>query len=574
MLDSVAGSTPGDRHKIERDSLAWAVFGFAMLVLIGLIAGWSLRQMNVADAAVYHTYDLINASQQLTAQVDDAKIAEREYAISGDEKYIGRYREAAAGALQSFARIRDLTSDSASQQKRLNELGPLLTSEFNNLAGMIDLRNKNDESATGSLVSRENAVTERIHDLGQEIEQEEYQLLRQRADVRRNQLHRGMAGTIGAALFALLALVLATVQVRRAIKERDAADRQKKESESIAQSLFNAAPEAIVIVDRSGSIVMANPETEKLFGYEVKELRGQPLGMLLPKRLRELHGHRQAEYFAEPRTRPMGLNLNIRGLRKNGTEFDAEVSLGYFETEKGLLAVAFLSDISKRKADERAIQQQGQELRQLAGKLITAQDDERRRIARNLHDDLTQSLAAIGIDAGRLASKYSAQEVGRDLRRLQERATDAAEQVRQISHQLHPSILDDLGLKVALEEYCSEFESRSGIVTHFTSENMPNYLPYDVSDCIYHIAGECLRNVSKHSKSGSVCVKIGMTGNLLRMDVKDKGIGFRQSASGAGDGIGIVTMKERARLLGGTVSIHADIAQGTTVSIEVPVDVT
>src|SRR5215469_3880631 len=310
MLDSAAGFTPVDRHKIERDSLAWATFGFAMLILIGLIAGWSLRQLNIADAAVYHTYDLINASRQLTAQVDDAKIAEREYAISGDEKYIGRYREAAAGALQSFARIRDLTSDNASQQKRLDELGPLLTSEFNNLAGMIDLRNKNDESATSSLVSRENTVTERIHDLGQEVEQEEYQLLRQRADVRRNQLHRGMAGTIGAALFALLALVLATVQVRRAIKERDAADRQKKESESIAQSLFNAAPEAIVIVDRSGSIVMANPETEKLFGYEVKELRGQPLGMLLPKRLRELHGHRQAEYFAEPRTRPMGLNLN------------------------------------------------------------------------------------------------------------------------------------------------------------------------------------------------------------------------------------------------------------------------
>src|SRR6201999_4419449 len=104
-------------------------------------------------------------------------------------------------------------------------------------------------------------------------------------------------------------------------------------------------------------------------------------------------------------------------------------------TAKGSLAAAFVSDISLRRAAESLMQRQREELRQLAGKLISAQDDERRRIARNLHDDLSQSLAAIAMDTGRLASKYSSAEIAKDLRRVQEHATEAAEHVRRISHQ-------------------------------------------------------------------------------------------------------------------------------------------
>jgi len=267
----------------------------------------------------------------------------------------------------------------------------------------------------------------------------------------------------------------------------------------------------------------------------------------------------------------MGLNMNLKARRKDGTEFEAEISLGHITTAKGSLAAAFVSDISLRRAAESLMQRQREELRQLAGKLISAQDDERRRIARNLHDDLSQSLAAIAMDVGRLASKYSA-EIAKDLRRVQELAAAAAEDVRRISHQVHPSILDDLGLKLALEEYCSEFESRSGIVTRFRTENLPDRMPSDISDCIYHIVGECLRNAAKHSQGGAVFVDVSLVGNVLHLSVRDNGVGFSQSESSARRGIGIVAMKERARLVGGTVSIRADVAEGTTVSVEVPVN--
>jgi len=571
MLELPSGQTTSRRDNMERDSRAWAAFGFAMLVVIGLISAWSLRQVDASDALVKHNNRVITTAQQLFAQVGNAKIAEREYAVTGDDKFLQQHRQDAAAALESFAKVRELTADNATQQQRLNELEPLLRSEFNDLAAMIDLRSKPDEAVKASLAERESTEIDRIHELGEAIEGEEYRLLRERGLQRRKQMEHGLAATIGASLLALLALVLATIQVTRAVKERDKADRAKQESESIAHSLFEAAPQAIVIVDQSATIMMVNPETERLFGYKPEELRGQTLATLIPYELRAEHEILHRRYFESPRYRPMGLNLNLKALRKDGTEFDAEISLGYFNPGQGTLAVAFVSDISQRKADENEIQHQREELRLLAGQLITVQDDERRRIARNLHDDLSQKLAAIAMDAGRLAAKYGSQTIARELQTVQERAAEAAEHVRQISHQLHPSILDDLGLKVALEEYCSEFESRTGIVTQFKSDPLPDRLPAEISDCIYHIAGECLRNVSKHSKSGTAFVSVGMDGKMLRLNVRDKGIGFGQTADRR-HGIGIVTMKERARLVGGTVSIQADVEQGTTVSVEVPVN--
>ncbi len=572
MLESSPGHGNRQDH-LERSSRAWAAFGFGMLVVIALIAGWTLREVNRSDAWVNHTYEVLAASQQMRARLGDAKIATHEYLASGDERDLARYRKAAADALKSFAVLDDLTPDNESQQVRLDELKPLLTGELDDLAAMIAVR-KNpaaSDAEKNTAASLESAQADRIRAPVHNFESEEYQLLRRRSAERNTELLRGLGGTMGAALLALVALVFAPIQVSRAVKQRDSADREKQESESVAHSLFEAAPQAIIIVDATGQIVMTNPGTEKLFGYAPEELRGHALEVLVPEHLRTQHIDHRGRYFAAPQDRPMGLDMNLKARRKDGTEFEAEISLGHITTAKGSLAAAFVSDISLRRTAESLMQRQREELRQLAGKLISAQDDERRRIARNLHDDLSQSLAAIAMDVGRLASKYSA-EVAKDLRRVQELAAEAAEDVRRISHQVHPSILDDLGLKLALEEYCSDFESRSGIVTRFRTENLPDRMPLEISDCIYHIAGECLRNAAKHSRGGAVFVDVGMVGNVLHLSVRDNGVGFSQSQSSTSRGIGIVAMKERARLVGGTVSIRADVAEGTTVSVEVPVN--
>jgi len=575
MFESAADHNDSKRREhLERTSRAWAAFGFAMVVAIGLIAAWTLRRVIESDGWVNHTYAVLSASQQMRARLGDAKIATHDYLATGDKGYLTHYHSAASETQHNFTVLQGLTRDNESQRQRLNALQPLINAELDDLAAMIALRDNPEanDAAKYSADTLESAQADRIREQVRTLEKDEYELLRRRSAERNSELLRGLGGTMGAALLALIALVFAPIQVSRAVKQRDIADREKRESESVAHSLFEAAPQAIIIVDKTGRVVMTNPGTEKLFGYAPEELRGQPVEVLVPEHLRAQHVAHRAHYFADPQDRPMGVNMNLKARRKDSSEFEAEISLGHIATANETLAVAFISDVSLRRAAETATQQQKEELRQLAGKLISAQDDERRRIARDLHDDLSQGLAAIAMDLGRIASKYSSLEVTRDLMRVQGHAAVAAEHVRQISHQVHPSILDDLGLKIALEEYCSEFELRSGIVTHFKTENLPDRLPSEISDCIYHIAGECLRNASKHSQGGTVFVNINMVGNVLHLSVRDNGVGFVQSAAGASHGIGIVTMKERARLVGGTVSIRTDIAEGTTVSVEVPMD--
>jgi PAS domain S-box-containing protein len=343
-----------------------------------------------------------------------------------------------------------------------------------------------------------------------------------------------------------------------------------QETESRAQSLFQSAAQGIVIVDPSGKIVRANPATEKMFRYKLDELTGQRIELLVPEKLRGAHRHDRDQYFAHPQVRPMGLGMDLQARRKDGTEFFVEISLSYIHTAQGTLGVAFVSDISKRRADEQELRRRGDELRNLAGRLMTAQDDERRRIARDLHDDLSQKLAYLSIDIGKLATKPSSKDLLPELRPLQLRAAEAAETVRQVSHELHPSILDDIGLEAALEQYCEEFERRSGISTQFTSRDVPDSITPTVASSIYHIAQECLRNVSKHAQSETVSVALEQLDGVLRLTVKDQGIGLRAKQEAA-KGIGFVAMQERAHLINGKFHVESRTGQGTEVRVEVPV---
>lgn len=265
----------------------------------------------------------------------------------------------------------------------------------------------------------------------------------------------------------------------------------------------------------------------------------------------------------------MGLGLELRARHKDGTEFFVEISLSYIESAQGPLGVAFVSDISRRRADEQSIRQQREDLRNLSARLMTAQDDERRRIARDLHDDLSQQLAFLAMDLGRAGMNPAAQGIVSELRPLQVRAAEIAQAVRRISHQLHPSVLDDIGLEAALEQYCEEFEERSGIAARFTSRNVPESLRPEVARSIYHIAQECLHNVSKHSRTETVSVTLEFADDMLRLMVKDQGIGLHVDQPGT-KGIGFVAMQERANLVNGRLSIQSETGAGTEVSVEVP----
>jgi len=345
-----------------------------------------------------------------------------------------------------------------------------------------------------------------------------------------------------------------------------------RESEATTRTLLETAAQAILAVDVRGAVVLANRMAEEMFGYGRDEVLGGPLERLLPERLREGHAAHRSDFEKNPRTRPMGIGLDLQGIRKNGTEFPIEVSLSAVGTSRGPLAVAFVTDITLRKQAETALRNSETELRALARSLITAQEDERRRVARDLHDDVTQRLALLSIDIGKLAAGIprSVAKVKTQLRSFQNQTLQVSNELRRLSHGLHPSVIEDFGLSVALEEFCKEFAQAQGLNLRFDGPAAGERLRGEGASCLYRVAQECLQNAAKHARATQVRVGLTIDGANMELLVRDNGVGFAVAAGRVNSGLGLVSMKERIRMANGTLSITSQPGQGTEIAASVP----
>ena len=557
---------------LGKRSTFWLAAGLGMLLLIGGIGAFTLQQVDESDYWVDHTRQVISTNQTLLLDVRDAIAAERGYIITGDPVYLAPFNTASQEIPPTLAKLHQLLSDNPPQQRRADTLERLITQRMTTLNEGVQARQSSGFAAAQAVVinGRGRTSAEHIRSISGEIESEENRLLEQRSHTRQVRVRAGFIATVFAVLLALATLITASVDVRRALRQKDFEQQKREESESALQALFQSAAQGIVIVDKGGRVVMANPAMEKMLDYSENELIGKSIEVLVPEAARGRHVAHREGYFGHPQARPMGVGMDLQARRKDGSTFDAEISLSYIQSAQGTLAVAFASDISKRKADENAIRHQGEELRRLAGRMMTAQDDERRRIARDLHDDLSQKLAYLAMDLSKLALKPNSEEVQKELLTLRGRAHEASDTVRHISHQLHPSVLDDIGLEAAIEQYCEEFEDRSEIATHFTARDVPDSIPREIASSVYHIFQESLRNVSKHSRAEKVFVTLESAEDVLKLTVKDEGVGLAPEKLQTGRSIGIIGMKERAYLVNGTFSVDSRVGEGTEVTVSVP----
>jgi two-component system CheB/CheR fusion protein len=212
-----------------------------------------------------------------------------------------------------------------------------------------------------------------------------------------------------------------------------------------------------------------------------------------------------------------------------------------------------------------------EELRDLTAHLFSVQEEERQRVARELHDDVAQrlSLLQIQLEPEALASGESgSQHPGSVYEQIRQLNAD----VRTLSHKLHPAILIDLGLPAALKELVDHFSVHEQMFATYIGTNVPEQIPIDAATVAYRIAQEALRNVSKHA--GKTHVKIMLEGvdDLLRLEVRDLGVGFDTSEEQIRRGLGLVSMKERARIAGGSLQLTSALGEGTTVALNVPLN--
>lgn len=250
---------------------------------------------------------------------------------------------------------------------------------------------------------------------------------------------------------------------------------------------------------------------------------------------------------------------------------------------KAMRVVGVMQDITERKlkeetlmASKTALRDSQKDLRRLAGRLISTQEEELRRLSRELHDDLTQRLAVLAIEAGKLESQSGTAEHPvhaeclQKISRIKEQLISVSEDVHRISRQLHPTILDDLGLVRAIESECAALQMRENLVIIFKSEDVPDRIANDISLCFYRIVQEGLRNIISHSGATRCEIFLKTAGDALCLSVRDQGMGFNQAEVRNKPGLGLSSMRERMQLVQGDFAIDSRPGQGTVIRVSVP----
>lgn len=212
------------------------------------------------------------------------------------------------------------------------------------------------------------------------------------------------------------------------------------------------------------------------------------------------------------------------------------------------------------------------ELRELTTRLFTAQEDERRRLAREFHDGFGQEMAAASIQLGNLRQHPEVVDTIRDqLADIQNHIVGLSNDLRRVSHELHPAALEQLGLEAALRAHCASFAAHEQLIVDFDSQAFPTRLPYSVSTCAFRVAQAALRNVVRHSGARRASVRLLVVDGGIELRVVDDGCGFDVSEARKARGLGLVSMQERVRSLGGRLEVSSNPGAGTGVVAHLPV---
>ena len=229
-------------------------------------------------------------------------------------------------------------------------------------------------------------------------------------------------------------------------------------------------------------------------------------------------------------------------------------------------------DVTGRRLAERQLREANESLHVLSSRLIDAQEDERKRLARELHDDLSQQIAALSIATGNLKRQIPEERVEARAQsdRIHGKLVQLADAVRRMSHELHPAILQYSGLAAALRSYCEEFGALTGIHVSLQIQGSFEGVGAEVALCLFRVAQEALRNVAKHARVSTAAVELQRAGGVLQLTISDAGAGMETGRAASKAGLGLLNIQERARLAKGRVEIRSSPGQGTVVTVQVP----
>jgi PAS domain S-box-containing protein len=337
------------------------------------------------------------------------------------------------------------------------------------------------------------------------------------------------------------------------------------------RALVEQAPVGVALENVQGEIFYVNPAFCRMLGYQEEELRR----MRCSEFTHPDDERTEVVLFDELREgRRSAYQVDKRFRHRNGDWVWARVSISLLKARRTdpPLVVGIVEDIKERRVAEQEVRNTKVELEQLAGRLLHAQEEERLRISRELHDDIGQRMVLMGLEIERLKQQLHADHntaLAQKAADLSLRLQELASTIHDMCRDLHSTKLDHLGLRAALSELCGNIFQHSEVLVSLEVDDRADRLAQEVAGCLYRVAQEALNNASKHSGTSSVQVFVRRERDIVSLTVRDSGKGFDSATLRDSAGIGLASMRERVRSIGGTLAIHSSTGLGTEVIAKV-----
>ena len=557
--------------KFSLRDIAWTAFAVAVALLIAcsVFVFRAANRLSSSEAAVGHTRETKTLLEDTAGEVFRASNSAQDFVLTGDRGLLAGYDTAVTRIPANLQKLRGLTDGNPQRQQQLDAVQADIQKELTLIAGFIESHRKGTASidADAQMARQTAAIQDAVERQLLEIQREEDQFLGAAQAVARGNYRHTL---IMIAVSVLVALVLLGAQMfllNYSYSEYRRTDNAAKQNREIVNAFFSSSTVGFGILDSQLRYTRVNDVLPRMAALEPEELLG--------KSVMEVFGLRGSR-----------TEIILRDILRTGTPLlDREVSgelprkpgqvrhwlVNYFPipeegrfTQIGIIAV----DVTARRNAEEA-------LRKLSGRLLGIQDQERRRIARELHDSLGQYLAGLKIAIEMLGTSPLGERNGELLAECSEILEKAITETRTLSHLLHPPLLDEAGFASAASWFVSGFSQRSGIpVSLELPQDLPR-LPGAVEIALFRVLQESLTNVHRHSRTPSAEIKVETDAEQITIEVLDHGRGMPRhvlqqlQGDGVKLGVGLAGMRERVHELGGTLEVASD-QSGTVIRASVP----
>ncbi len=533
---------------VRRTTVVFA-FLIAVLLFSFFVSYRTTFQVIASEDWLIHTYSVVEALDKTELALTRADSRAKDFILTQDPKALSDYRQASAELDGHIATVRNLTVDNPSQQ--------LLAAGL--VSGSALWKQQWEQaiaSPAGTAHPPANQHFQDSLDVLNQMKAVESTLLRERAATAAARLQTKRLTQFASAGSYLVFLLLAAYMIMQGERER-AKDR---ESRLRLAAIVDSSDDAIISKTLDGTLTSWNAGAERLYGYNAEEMIGKSIYSIIPPT-------RKAEMetiFTTLREGHRVDHLETVRLTKEGKPIHVELTVSPVFDERGKIigASAIARNISDRKRMEES-------LRQLSVRILQAEDEERRRIARDLHDTTVQELALLSMNLAQLKGVTDPAKLESTLNHAHQLTNQCVQELRTLSYLLHPPMLDELGLASALKIYAEGFSQRSGVSLDIEVSPSWQRLPPEMEIALFRVAQESLSNVIRHSGSPRANIKLDRNGEI-RLAIIDEGRGVPNLEDKEITwGVGILGMRERIKQLGGSLTIDSG-STGTTVEVRLP----